>query len=107
MSARVTAPVEGFAGVVAGAVFTDGVATTDDEWALAYFRRHGYGIDRDEADALPDGDPSDSWTKVQLLAWATANAVEVTATAKKAELLEAIIEHLKTPQQPDGQPPAE
>lgn len=41
---RVTTPVAGFSGVVAGVAFADGAAETSNRAALAYFRRHGYGI---------------------------------------------------------------
>lgn len=44
---KVYAPNEGFNGTVAGVQFSDGVASTDDDTspgALAYFRRHGYGL---------------------------------------------------------------
>jgi hypothetical protein len=44
---RVTAPDPGFAGARAGVVFCDGRGEVDagDEPALAYFARHGYGVD--------------------------------------------------------------
>lgn len=42
--AKITAPVKGFNGIVAGVQFKDGSASTDDTGALAYFRRHGYTI---------------------------------------------------------------
>lgn len=42
---RVTTPVEGFSGIVAGVEFADGVGETDDVGALAYFRRHGYEVE--------------------------------------------------------------
>lgn len=46
----VRAPVRDFKGVVAGVVFTGGVATVDDEKhaaAVAYFRRKGYRFGAD------------------------------------------------------------
>lgn len=43
--AHIQTPVEGFTGKVAGVSFADGVGTTDDPAALAYFERHGYTID--------------------------------------------------------------
>lgn len=42
--AKITSPVEGFKGTVAGVTFDDGKGETDDKAALAYFRRHGYGV---------------------------------------------------------------
>lgn len=42
---KVTTPVKGHTGTVAGVTFVDGVGETDDPNALAYFRRHGYVLD--------------------------------------------------------------
>lgn len=42
--AKITAPVKGFKGRVAGVVFEDGKGETDNDNAIAYFRRKGYGI---------------------------------------------------------------
>lgn len=44
---RVTAPVEGYTGVVCGVVFQDGAAVVSEEHraALSYFRRRGYGVE--------------------------------------------------------------
>lgn len=48
MQYRITAPVQGHSGVVAGITFADGVATCADPplGAIEYFRRHGYEIVR-------------------------------------------------------------
>ncbi|HKY58301.1 MAG TPA: hypothetical protein VJL80_09710 [Aeromicrobium sp.] len=54
MTLRVTAPVEGFTGSVAGVDFVDGVAETDSPAAIAYFRRKGYAL----ADAKPAKAPA-------------------------------------------------
>lgn len=43
--ARITAPVEGYTGQVAGVSFVGGTATTTDPRAIAYFRRHGYLVE--------------------------------------------------------------
>lgn len=50
---RITTPVEGFTGVVAGVSFANGEGETDNEVALAYFRRHGYGIEAVGKHAAP------------------------------------------------------
>ena len=42
--AKINSPVEGFKGTVAGVEFDKGVGETDNDNALAYFRRKGYGI---------------------------------------------------------------
>jgi len=46
MQYRITAPVHGHSGVVAGITFADGVATCCDPplGAIEYFRRHGYEL---------------------------------------------------------------
>lgn len=46
MQYRITAPVHGHTGVVAGITFADGVATCCDPplGAIEYFRRHGYEL---------------------------------------------------------------
>lgn len=62
--ATVTAPVEGFSGIVAGVAFDDGVAETRDRAALNYFRRHGYAIDGASLQTASESpDPRDIGTK--------------------------------------------
>ena len=53
---KVTCPVAGYTGHVAGIEFKDGVATVDssDLDALAYFRRHGYTIGDQAPKPQPD-----------------------------------------------------
>ncbi|XTZ18185.1 hypothetical protein ACQSSU_12825 [Micromonospora echinospora] len=58
--ARVTSPDPGYNGTgPGGVVFANGVAETDDERALAYFRRRGYGIDGSEPVRPVDPEPAD------------------------------------------------
>ncbi len=71
----IKAPNSVFSGHVAGVRFEDGVGHTDDENAIAYFERQGYGVSGEAAkqpgtkDAkYPLGDPSDKWKKAELLA---------------------------------------
>jgi hypothetical protein len=52
---EVIAPQKGFTGTVAGVRFRDGKGDTDDEVALAYFRRKGYGIGRDKPTGVGAG----------------------------------------------------
>lgn len=42
---RIQTPVEGFTGEVVGVSFVDGFGETDDENAIAYFIRQGFGLD--------------------------------------------------------------
>ncbi|MFM9368072.1 hypothetical protein [Streptomyces sp. Da 82-17] len=56
MQYRITAPVHGHSGIVAGITFADGVATCCDPplGAIEYFRRHRYEIVvLDAPDTLP------------------------------------------------------
>ncbi|GGM76997.1 hypothetical protein GCM10012275_54560 [Longimycelium tulufanense] len=61
MRYRITTPVAGFTGEVAGVTFASGVAHCEnsDGPALAYFRSQGYGITRlDEANEAADATES-------------------------------------------------
>ena len=42
---RIQTPVEGFTGEVVGVQFVDGFGETEDENAIAYFIRQGFGLD--------------------------------------------------------------
>lgn len=42
---RIQTPVEGFTGEVVGVHFVDGFGETEDENAIAYFTRQGFGLD--------------------------------------------------------------
>jgi hypothetical protein len=52
--AKITAPVEGFQGTVAGVQFEDGAGETDNESAIAYFQRQGYTVDGSTDTGLED-----------------------------------------------------
>jgi hypothetical protein len=64
MATTIYTPVEGFNGTVAGVKFEGGKASTDDDRALAYFKRKGYGIGRKPSseDAPEPPDPRDAST---------------------------------------------
>jgi hypothetical protein len=61
---RISTPVKGYDGVVAGVHFRDGVGETDNEAVVPYFRRQRYGVEQlvDEPAAqepkAPIGPPS-------------------------------------------------
>lgn len=42
---RIQTPVKGFTGDVVGVSFVDGFGETEDENAIAYFIRQGFGLD--------------------------------------------------------------
>jgi hypothetical protein len=104
-------PVEGFNGIVAGVAFTDGVGKTDDEAAIAYFERQGYEVAGDVSDDTerdyPLGDPSDKWTKAELLAYAKDRGIQISADVKTKEQIWGAIRPGGTPYKgvttPEGQ----
>ena len=94
-------PVEGYNGIVAGVAFTDGVGHTDDEGAIAYFERQGYEVASDVSDDIerdyPLGDPSDKWTKAELLAYAKDRGITIEADVKTKDQIWAAIQPGGTP----------
>ena len=104
-------PVEGFNGIVAGVQFIDGVGSTDDEGAIAYFERQGYEVAGDVSDDVegkyPLGDPSDKWTKAELLAYAEDRGIQLEADVKTKDQIWAAIKPGGTPYKgvttPEGQ----
>lgn len=104
-------PVEGFNGIVAGVQFIDGVGSTDDEGAIAYFERQGYEVAGDVSDDVerkyPLGDPSDKWTKADLLAYAEDHGIQLEADVKTKDQIWAAIKPGGTPYKgvttPEGQ----
>lgn len=74
---RISSPVAEFSGEVAGVVFIDGVATTEDPAALAYFRRRGYRIGDESA-----SQQADSEAPIEETEQAGGEAAEVAAPAK-------------------------
>ena len=101
--AKITAPNEEFTGKRGNVGFIDGVAETDDPTMIAYFRRHGYGVEDgkkaskkdagDQSGAFPEGEPVESWTADQLKAYAAANEVDLGGATKKADIFAAITAH--------------
>ena len=90
---KVTTPVEGFTGVVVGVSFTDGVGETEQEGALAYFRRHGYQIGEPEEDGevvIPEGKPGKQWNKAQLAAFAEREGIDLGDASTKDDMLAAL-----------------
>jgi hypothetical protein len=93
----IKAPVETFTGLVAGVHFVDGVGKTDDEAAIAYFERQGYGVgdEPSEQPGNPDakyplGDPSDKWKKDELLAYADDRKIDIGEATTKEQIWGAI-----------------
>ena len=57
---RIQTPVEGFTGEVVGVHFVDGFGETEDENAIAYFTRQGFGLDGsvpEGAEPEPEAEP--------------------------------------------------
>ncbi|GAA1455453.1 hypothetical protein [Nocardiopsis tropica] len=80
---KITAPVPGYTGTVAGVTLANGVGETDNEGALSYFRRHGYTVEpveetpvvEQEDDGQGDGEqpparPAKSASKTDWIAYA-------------------------------------
>lgn len=111
MAPKINAPVEGFTGIVAGVTFADGVGETDNENALAYFERQGYGIGKADAksvDTTP-ATPSKKWKVEDIEKWASEQdpAIDVSAGSTKDDklaLIEKALEERKAPPAPTGEP---
>ena len=59
---RIQTPVEGFTGEVVGVSFVDGFGETEDENAIAYFIRQGFGLDGstpEGAESEPEAEAED------------------------------------------------
>lgn len=59
---RIQTPVEGFTGEVVGVSFVDGFGETEDENAIAYFIRQGFGLDG----SAPEGTEPEPEAEVEL-----------------------------------------
>lgn len=107
--ATITAPVAEFNGVVAGVHFADGKAETDNEAALAYFERQGYGVDRpakEPDDPEPAGNLAD-FSVGKLREYAKAKGIDLGDASRKADVL-AKIEKAESPAAlQEGADPAE
>lgn len=59
---RIQTPVECFTGEVVGVGFVDGFGETEDENAIAYFTRQGFGMDGSAPEGTepePEAEPED------------------------------------------------
>lgn len=53
--AKIYAPNRGYTGISAGVPFVDGKGETDDQYLLAWFREHGYQVEKpNQEEAIPD-----------------------------------------------------
>lgn len=99
--AHIQTPVKGFTGKVAGVSFADGVGTTDDPGAIAYFERHGYDV---TPNSPPSGEGKDLTPKQKLQAEAKELGLSDEGTAD--EIKARIAEHKKQAEnQPAENPP--
>lgn len=103
----IKSPVETFSGLVAGVQFVDGVGSTDNEGAIAYFERQGYDVagEKPTEPDFPLGDPNEEWTEKQLRAYAAAHQKDL-GKAKGKQAVWAAIQPGGTPYkgvtEPDG-----
>lgn len=84
----IKAPVAGFSGRRAGVVFVDGEAQSDDEAALAYFRRHGYIIGDEQDESGPK--TVESMNVAELRAYAEDHGIDLGDATRKPEIRAAI-----------------
>lgn len=90
--ATITTPVEKFSGIVAGVHFADGKAETDDESAIQYFERQGYGVNRPAEkpdEQTPAGNLSDL-SVPKLRDYAKDKGIDLGEASRKADILAAI-----------------
>lgn len=102
MAPTITHPDEDFSGRVANVNFAGGKADTDNEGALAYFRRHeGFKIGGSQKSSSSSDDASDKPLEdrsvPQLKKYAKDNDINLGGATKKDDILQAIADH-----QPDG-----
>lgn len=57
---RIQTPVEGFTGEVVGVHFVDGFGETEDENAIAYFVRQGFGLDGSASEGVEPDDEAEA-----------------------------------------------
>lgn len=103
--AKIIAPVKGHTGEsVAGVMFTNGVAETDNQAAIAYFLRRGYTVEQELvlSQPFPDGEPDKSWKSAELKHYAAAHEIDIAGASNKDEILAAIV--AAAPASPDGVP---
>lgn len=96
--ATINAPVKDFTGVVAGVHFADGQAETDNEAAIQYFERHGYGVDG-SAGPAPEQKPAgnlEDFSVSKLREYAKAKGIALGDATRKQDLL-AKIEKAESP----------
>lgn len=90
--ATIKTPVKDFSGIVAGVHFADGKGETDDENAIAYFERQGYGVDRpaEEPDEKSPADSLEDLSVSKLREYAKDKGIDLGDATKKADILVAI-----------------
>jgi hypothetical protein len=64
MRYRIIAPASPATCTVAGVAFVNGVGETDSEIALAYFRRHGYGVEEIQEPVAETVSPSSAKSEI-------------------------------------------
>ena len=90
--ATINAPVKEFNGVVAGVHFAEGKAETDNEAAIQYFERQGYGVDR-PAEKPVEQKPAGSLEELsvpKLREYAKAKGIALGDATRKPDILAAI-----------------
>lgn len=107
--AIITAPVKEFNGLVAGVWFKDGKADTDNESAIAYFERQGYGVDhpaKEPKEPEPAGNLAD-FGVAKLREYAKDKGIDLGEAKKKDEILTAIEKAASPVGRQEGADPAD
>ena len=97
---KIYAPNTEYNGTSAGVAFKDGVAETDNESAISYFRRKGFRFEESE----PKPKTLPEMTIKELQAYASENGIDLAEAKKKDEILEKISAFEKALADASGQP---
>ncbi|UCR89252.1 hypothetical protein [Mycetocola spongiae] len=87
---KITTPVKGFVGEVAGVTFANGEAETTDETAIGYFERHGYTVTQTDAEKRAEAKAAkEAVDAAKAEAEAEADAAESAPIAAEADKAKA------------------
>lgn len=82
--AKIQTPVKGYAGIIAGIPFVNGIGETEDKWVIQWFRRKGYKVIEEKKIDY------NSLTVKELRTIAKEKGIEGYSDMKKDELIQAL-----------------
>ncbi|WP_043322363.1 hypothetical protein [Mycetocola saprophilus] len=103
---KITTPVTGFTGEVAGVRFTDGEGETTNPAAIAYFHRQGYKVILTAAETKAAAKAAEEAEQARVAAEAAGKPGVVDAVTKD-ELVAAVLEALPKAEVAPLDPPTE